>query len=308
MKRFILFAVFTLSLFSESKSQEMLSDTGDWGLRAGISMQVGTHANSFGLFVQAYYQYKAVRLHGRVGTAYHINNYGPPFDGLETVYSLGTSIGWNTVSEQVIPELFDEATKYLCAFGYTFNYYSSKMATSQRIGTLNLRFGRFGLSHENDLFGKSGSDRFRTAGISLHYYDSLRVYGIRNILWTGDVDHPKAKRGENAKVARYGYIDLSDTPYGAYSHGIVAVFVKQQLPFGNFADISVGIDHEKIRNVMQNKFIHDMPMIPSAWNKAKNRQILMVDEKGKGYLYQPDQKLSPIALYLQGALNEVPFY
>ena len=45
-----------------------------------------------------------------------------------------------------------------------------------------------------------------------------------------------------------------------------------QLGFGNQISASLGYDHEKIRNAIQNKFMHDLWFWPSKWNKLNEKE------------------------------------
>ena len=75
---------------------------------------------------------------------------------------------------------------------------------------------------------------------------------------------------------------------------------------GQILQANVGIDAEEIRNAVQNRFNHDMILIPKKWYKRNNCHIPMLDENGNPYLYLDGQKIKKPELYwnvFSGATN-----
>jgi hypothetical protein len=136
-------------------------------------------------------------------------------------------------------------------------------------------------------------------------------FGINNLLWTG----ANGKRINDANYpSRFGYMDLTNAQYGNLSHGILGfqfqyLSTKNYYAYGNQTiQFNAGLDAEQIRNVIQNKIIHDMYFLPKAWQKTKNAHIPMISEDGNPYLFKENQKIKKPSLYLNGALNPSLFY
>lgn len=145
----------------------------------------------------------------------------------------------------------------------------------------------------------------------LQYRNKNISIGINNLLWTGA--NGKRVNDENYP-SRFGYMDLTNSQYGNLSHGLLGlqfqfVPIKNYYPYGKQTlQFNAGVDAEQIRNVIQNKLIHDMYFIPKAWQKTKNAHIPMISNNGEPFLYKENQKIKKPSLYLNGALNPGLFY
>jgi hypothetical protein len=101
-------------------------------------------------------------------------------------------------------------------------------------------------------------------------------------------------------IYQVGYKDLSETLLGRKSHGIVSFGVDYLMGYGNRIHALVGLDHERIRHGLQNKFMHDKPFVPKNWRKA-NVNYPMLNESGKP-VHQNGEERSGL-LYYQFGLN-----
>lgn len=304
-----------LSLFlsfsmTEGFSQEFYFNQNRTILRGGFSINMGTHANKIGVFTAVYQSIGRAVLNARLDVKYVHLMLGPRLRGVESLFTLGGKIGFEESLKRfeslANPEEF--LTNYKYSVGYNFNLYMNDMELDQQTGTINLRIAKFVLEHENDILGEVASDKFRTAAMGMYYQDSLMIFGSEFILWTGNKDDPEARRVYESSFARYGFFDLSDTKFGRNSHGILNFNVKRDLGLGIITEAELGIDHEKIRNTIQNKFMHDMWIWPEKWNKAKNLHITMLDAQGLPFVYEEGQLLKPSSIYFQLNMNSRSFY
>lgn len=279
-------------------------------IRGGITVNLGSHINRLGVYTGIFYRLDRIELSARLDLKYAGLMMGPRLKGIETLFKTGVKVGFAEGSENLMSRAAETELLSLWRYtmGYHINWYFNDMNTDQRTGTIAFRIDKVEITHENDILGEVASDKFRTAAFGMYYHDSLNIYGLETVLWTGDKDDEKARRVYDDTFARFGYIDLSSTTFGKHSHGILSSVVKRDIGFGMIAEAKVGIDHEKIRNTVQNKFMHDMYFWPEQWNKAKNLHIPMLDRAGNAYLYREDQILKEGSLFLQLNLNAEKFY
>ena len=102
-----------------------------------------------------------------------------------------------------------------------------------------------------------------------------------------------------------------DTVGGTYtnlSHGLLSAQFKWNVAYSQIVQANAGIDAEQVRDVVQNKLIHDMKFIPKKWQKNKNCHIPMLDDKGEPYLYKEGQKIKPARVYFNLFSNAGLFY
>ena len=84
--------------------------------------------------------------------------------------------------------------------------------------------------------------------------------------------------------------------------------IKQLFPYQQVAQANFGVDDEHIRNVIQNKLMHDLPFLPQKWMQTEQPHIPMLAEDGKQYLFKENQKVKPTELYFNVAMNSSLFY
>lgn len=278
-------------------------------VRTGLSMQFGSHQNRVGLNISTSLGQSYANITLQYDLLYTLKDFGYFEKSLQNLLGLkfATAFGQKSINYRSIVN-FPFSSQAFYEFHYLYRYYFNKWNTNQPTGKIGLNFGHFFLYHENDLFAAKSVDKFRTAAMRIGYQDSVQSIATSFIFWTGNKDDPNTKRINSSDFSRYGYFDLSETPFGKYSHGILAIDYSRQLPFANQIRFSTGYDHEKIRNSIQNKFMHDLPIWPRKWNTAKSRHVPMVDQDGKSYLYKEDQKLREGKFYWGVFLNSPNFY
>ena len=280
-----------------------------YGLNGGLMFSLGTHFQRVGLFVSGYYHVDYVQFNARLGVLYHFKGLGPA-GGIEKQVNIGPLLALG--KKDSLPDLFTgpvgNQTGRPYSIGYSYNMYFDRQNTSQRTGTIGLGAGKWGLVHENDLLASPGSDKYRTAAIMLYYTEGRQRVALQSILYTGNINSPGAKRVRGSSFARYGYIDLSETEHGKYSHGILSLGYSYLFPYQQVGRVALGIDSEHIRNGIQNKFMHDLYFVPEKWNKAHNLHLPMVTKDGKAYLYLPDQQLREARFFADISANGSLFY
>lgn len=285
----------------------------NWGFNFGITSALGTKFNRIGIFAQTFYCYEFAQVNAGVKALYSFKNLGPKakYIELQTTSGFLLSFGKTKADSNYFFSPIANQTHKKNSFAYSYNIYFNKIKTTQTTGTLAFEINNFSIVTENDIFSRGYYDRFRTGALLLQYRYNNISFGINNLLWTG----ANGKRVDDANYpSRFGYIDLSNSQYGNLSHGILGlqfqyVPTKNYYTYGNQTiQFNAGVDAEQIRNVVQNKIIHDMYFLPKAWQKTKNAHIPMISEDGNAYLFKENQKIKKPSLYLNGALNPSLFY
>ncbi|MEZ5045366.1 MAG: polymorphic toxin type 23 domain-containing protein [Chitinophagaceae bacterium] len=196
-------------------------------------------------------------------------------------------------------------TNYAYSMGYAWKQYIDNASSSQASAILFLNVQNTFLAMENDLFLFSYLDRYRTGAFTIQHTFFWNPYpttlSLHFLMFTGNTLSNKAKlvMNENTKSS---YIDMSEAPLGQYSHGIVSIGIAQALAYKQSCELHIGIDDERIRNRVQNKWMHDQIFLPKAWRKP-NAHIPMLDTNGKPYIDPSTQKLKKATLYLQWQSN-----
>jgi hypothetical protein len=299
--------IFTTNLQAQEKLVE--GNSLNFYVRAGLSIQFGSHQNRIGTHLSTSFGQAYANITIRYDFLYTLKDLGYYEKSFQHIIGLKWASALQQNSSVYRASLNSPFSKdYFYEFHYFYRYYFNKWNTNQPTGELGLNFGHFFLMHENDLLAAKSVDKFRTAAMRIGYQDSVQSIATSFIFWTGDKDHPNTKRIRSSDFSRYGYFDLSENPYGKYSHGILAIDYVRQIPFGNQFRLSVGYDHERIRNAIQNKFMPDLPIWPRKWNTAKSRHVPMVDQDGNSFLFKEDQTLRKGNMYWGIFLNSPEFY
>jgi len=277
--------------------------------KIGLIVEYGSHVQRLGVLASTATNFEATQLNAEFRAFYNFKSFGPPLKGVETVWSLGIAQGFGKGYELdyglVDDHFFKTNRNY--TLGYTFRKYNDRIETTQGTGAIFFAAKSFFLNFENDLFGnRSGKDRFRTGGFSLHYIHERWLFTLKNIIWTGETRCPeKVSYTDTDYPSRYGYHDVTKCKYGNTAHGIAAAGVTY-LPedwFGQSFTFSLGVDHEKIRHFFQNRLIHDMYFMPDGINPSMNLHYPMLDVDGNAYLFLKDQMLKKATIYAQLAAN-----
>jgi hypothetical protein len=133
------------------------------------------------------------------------------------------------------------------------------------------------------------------------------MVGIRTLLWTGDTKGaPKVL--DTDYPAEYGYRDMRNARYGAYSHGTLGLQVQRVSSALQSFSLDIGADAERIRHAVQNRLIHDLVFLPKGWVRTENAHVPMLDAEGQPYLFHDAQRVAPPELFLDVSLNPPLFY
>lgn len=133
---------------------------------------------------------------------------------------------------------------------YSSSYYTSG-GTSQQLGAISLRHKDVSFTYQNDfMFGlpADGGDRYRTAAAQL----SWRDYSAGVNLFTGD----PGLRSENRRTE----VINGKTHYIANEYGDNPNKYRAGVGYVGYGNMRFGRNSEKIRNLAQNKFAHDVMM------------------------------------------------
>lgn len=280
-------------------SQEYRED--HFGVQIGISANIGTHVQRVGLRLQAYGTYSFAQLN--IGHQIHFNklNLAERRNYISNRISLGAVLlgGTRTAVPNFIFDGVNHQTQYEYGLGYNYLWYFDNKGTSQRSGGFGVHIQEFSLLIENDLFSGTGRDRFRTSFFGIQYHTELINLSLSTQLWTGETWGTKL-RNTSDSMYHVGYKNLSKTLYGRKSHGIISLGVDYLMGYGNRLHAILGLDHERIRHGLQNKFMHDKPFIPKRWRDA-NVNYPMLNKKGNPVHKKGEER--PGLLYYQFGLN-----
>lgn len=270
----LLFLLMTSTLFS----QEWRND--HFGVQLGLSANFGTHVQRIGIRFQAYSTYSFAQFN--IGHQIHFNkgNLADRQNYFSNRSSIGLVLlaGKRSITPQFIFDGLNHQTHYEYGLGYNYLWYFDNAGSSQRSGGFGIHVQEFSLLIENDLFAGSGRDRFRTSYFSVQYHTDLINLSLNSQLWTGETWGTKLRNTPDS-LYQVGYKDLSKTLYGKKSHGILSIGIDYLMGYGNRIHTLVGIDHERIRHGLQNKFMHDKPFIPNNW-RTPNVNYPMLNKEG----------------------------
>lgn len=285
------FFVLLLPFYTNAQSKN------DLGFQLALQLQFGTHINKIGLGINMYWL-----------SPYFQVNLGSTFSCYATGLGAGERFIENKAHAGIVllagkkrqgrNQFFSpyfHQSKHNFALGYTYLYYWDNRKTAQFSGAFSAQLYQFSIVFENDLFGGFGSDRFRTANLTLYWKDTLNLAKLNINLWTGETRGAKHITNSNYP-AKNGYKDLSKNLYGKYSNGILSFGYRRALLFQQSIGIDVGIDAEQIRHFFQNVLVHDLF---ANTKKKNNPHYPMLTENGMPYLFLPHQQISKPKLFFE---------
>ncbi len=296
----------------------------------GIAVDIGLKVNRLGIFAAGNLIWKGTtggnnnsnnsdkvgigaQLNAESRAYYCLNSYGPSVRRWEWQGGAAQLGCWGKKDSTLTDPFYglsQNQTSYPYSIGYAHRIYSDNIGSSQRSGAFALQLKRWRLLLENDVLAGTGSDKFRTGAVRIAYQEQKWQIGLVNILWTCSHKGAKRVRDNATYKAKYGYYDVGANPWRMFSMGVAALSLKYAgLPYSRQSiSAQLGLDDERIRHWVQNKWIHDMPFIPNKLNKARNPHIPMVASDSSLYLFAPGQKLRSTRLWLQMGLNSGDFY
>lgn len=292
---FITSFILPLGLVAQRWDQE------NWGLQLGFVTNFGTHTNNIGLKVQAYGSYEFIQVNSGFTIFHNALNLGGRKGYSTCRINTGVAFmgGKQTATPHITLSGLNTQTTRQYAVAYNYLWYLDNIGTSQRSGGMAAHFNNYSIYIENDFFSGQGHDQFRTSDFAFMYHTEMWEAYIENTLWTGKTLHAERKiHSISGDTTRYK--DLSKNVMGKTSHGIVSIGFNHLLNFGNTVGLSIGYDSELVRNLIQNKFMHDKIFVPSNWRK-QNAHYPILNEKGLTTFDPKERKKDQ--LFIQGNLN-----
>ena len=300
VKHIILFLLL-LGVSKNALSQQYTE--GKFGVNIGVIFAIGTHIDRFGGTVNVYYKTEKLQLNPEFRIYHNIKNLGPKKQSLETVFGLGVvyAFGKKDTQNNAFYSPVSNQTQRKNSIGYAYHFYLNDIKTNQRTGTISIEVNRFNLITENDLFsGTPQLDRFRTAGILLQYQKDEYQFGINTTLFTGQM-------GERVTDPNYPFVGIYENRIGGkyteFSHGLLSAQFKYAGEYYQNYQANIGIDSERVRHAVQNRFAHDILV-----GHGINAHVPMLDDKGEQYLFKAGQKVKPMQFYMNLFSNPATFY
>lgn len=310
MKKIILFILVLSSVF-QAKSVDNF-----YGFTAGLSFSFGTHVNRLGFQVAGYYNYAFAQANASINGYYNFQSIALKQKGLELQLGAGIELGFGRKDSSRNPFVGIAENNLLQDYsvGYSYLMYFDQQKTTQTSGILSVSALDFRFATENDLFGfgQGWRDRYRTGGFLLEYRYQDFKFGLNSTLWTDDYSICK-KILDSDYPARFGYKDDRNVNFNGKSIGILNAQVKylpnpRYNPTNQVIQANIGIDSERLRNVLQNRFIHDHVFIPKNWITRNPCHIPMEAEGGGQYLFEENKRIEKTHFYFNIGANQSLFY
>lgn len=297
--KFVLIVLFLIFFINPSFSQKW-SDK-HWGLQVGISANLGSHTTRFGLKIQGYYTNEFFQINAGNHIRFNAQGLGGRKDYVTQRLNAGIVLmgGKRTIHPHLILDGLNHQTNYEYALAYNYLWYLDNAESSQRAGGFGLHVQQFSLYIENDILAGRGKDRFRTGFAGIGYHNENFNLMFNTLLWTGETGGVVRTKNNDPRYPG-GYKDISTLPYGKTSHGIISLSLDYSIFFGNVISASVGMDSERVRNGLQNKFMHNKVFLPKAWRK-ENPHYPMLNKEGTPAKSVND--IRPPLFYFQAGLN-----
>lgn len=297
------FSIIVALIFCKNISAQQYQKE-NYGANVGIVIAFGTHFNRLGVVIGSYYQSNHFQLSPELRLYFNAKSLGPKSQYFEAVTSIGILYGYSksqTLDTNYFYSPISNQTSYKNSIGYSFNIYLNSKNTTQQTGIIALQWSHFSFIIENDLFARPKFDRYRTGAFLLQYQKNKSQFSINTSLFTGEMGH-------KIKDLNYPYSHLYEKPkkdkHTNFSNGLLSAQVKFSGAYYQTYQANIGVDSEKIRHIIQNRFIHDV----FNSKKHKNAHIPMIDANGNQYLFKKNQKVKPLKLYINGFINPFIFY
>lgn len=299
MKQFFFFVFFTISVFgtwSKVYSQQL-----QIGLGVQAQVVFGTHRTGVGFSTNGFLLADYAQLNVGTRGMFWFKQLG----GRKNMWEWRNEVGlvgiWGKptmIPNQRFSGVWHQSTRPY-SLGYAYLWYFDNRSTGQRSGVWNLGLEHLDILFENDVFGGQAKDRFRTGHLSISYKDSMYFGSIGVNTWTGETRQSVWDKTPREKCPS-GYRDLSPLPYGKTSHGILFVQGGYSIGWQQFATASLGFDSEQVRHVVQNRFTHDLILLPK--NVKRNTpHYPRLNEEGLPVFSKSEMRKT--RLYLEGGLN-----
>ena len=276
---------------------------GKVGINIGIVLALGTHTNRLGVVVNSYYKINRFQINPEVRLYFNSKNLGPNKPSLESVLSLGVLYGYGKTETNFnkFYSPISNQTQHKNSFGYAYHYYLNNIETNQSTGTISIEVTDFSLVLENDFLSGTGwLDRFRTGAFLIQYQKDNYQLGVNATMFTGQM-------GERITDENYPFVGVYENTVGGkyteFSHGLLSAQFKYAGDFYQTYQANIGVDSERVRHVIQNRFTHDILI-----GRGLNAHVPMLDDKGEQYLFKEGQKVKPMKFYMNLFSNPAVFY
>lgn len=279
---------------------------GKFGINIGVVLAIGTHINRLGVSINSYYQNDHFQLNPELRLYFNAKNLGPTKQSVEAVVSLGAiySYGKKDTSISHFYSPISNQTQRNNSFGYAYHYYFNNIKTNQSTGTISIQVSNYNFIAENDLFAQPKLDRYRTGAFLLQYRKDKYLIGLNTTLFTGKMGQ---RVTDDTYPFNHVYENTDGGKYTQFSHGLLSAQFSYAGDFYQTYQTNVGIDGERIRHAVQNRFMHDIFVMPRLTGNI-NAHIPMLDDKGKQYLFKEGQKVKPMRFYMNLFSNPAIFY
>lgn len=294
---------------SSVKSQELVFSNTNFGFNVGANFAFGTHFQRLGLNANFFYVNKLFQANTELRTYISFKNLGPAKINTELVLAQGIVIAYGARNDFFNPFInsVSNQTGYSSSVAYSYNAYFNKIKTTQQTGIIALQFGAASLLIENDIFARPLLDRFRTGAFLLQYqHKDVFQAALNCTMWTGKMG--MQVKNENGHFIGHCYMDTTGGTYSNISHGLLSAQIKYNIGLSQNVQLNIGMDSENVRNIMQNRLIHDVGFIPTNWFTRHNCHIPMIDDKGEQFIYKEGQKIKKPVFYWNVFSNANLFY
>lgn len=273
-----------------------------FGGSIGLLVNIGSHERSVGISAKAYYQDYFYQFN--LGTTFTRNtlSFGNrrKFWESRTYGGLVLLAGKRETVRDFELDGLNHQSNYNYGISYNYLIYSDNAGTSQLSGGWGLHLKAFSLRFENDVFGGQARDRFRTGHLIATYRLEQFKFSTGLYIWTGETRGSTWIKLAGEKMPG-GYRSLEDLPYGRTSHGILYGGIQANIPGGNYVHLRAGLDSENIRHAFQNRFTHDLILLPKSVER-NTPHYPRLDENGCPVFEK--SKVRKDRFYLQFGMNQ----
>lgn len=285
-------------MYSQGQSFRM----NNFGGAVGLVFNFGSHQQSIGVSTKAYYTDYFYQLN--LGNTFTFNgtSFGKRKNFFENRLYAGVALLAGKKESIYDFELDGLAHQTSYNYGIAFNYliYTDNVGTSQLSGGWGVHLKNVSLKFENDVFGGQARDHFRTGHLTVSYKTENFKFSSGLYIWTGETRGSTWEHSSHTKMPS-GFRLLEELPYGNTSHGVLYGGVLVRMPYGNNAHLRLGVDSEHIRHGFQNRFAHDLMLLPKKMER-NTPHYPRLDENGcavfEKELVRKDQ------IYLQFGIND----
>jgi hypothetical protein len=275
----------------------------------GVSTEFGSCYRRIGIKAGAWYPCQQIQINTLAHFFYCAKSIGAPGKFWELQVSGAALIAFGANNNlHFNPSFYNEqfsAIQKDWKISYAYKMFFDTRGTTQQIGNIQVQYKNMAANILNDGFAFTPFDEYRTGSFQIHYTDSLVNIGGNIMLWTGATKKGIVIVDTNT---RYGSIDISNNKYGKFSAGLAYLSCAIALPYQQNAFVQCGIDDERVRQLFQNKLIHNSKLVHTFLPTINDKQLPMLDANGMGVLDTKIQKIKPIKLYWQLGAGEVIGY